>query len=122
MARWIRSTALSMSRMSMGEVVRERSRSRNSAASSAEEMPRAASTVVSRYGYPAPRRRATSCSFGVPMVHFLNFTGVPSFHLGIESHNNYSIIAEQGCQVKKKCGRKTLKLQRIFGVRQALFD
>ena len=48
MARWIRSTARSMSRIRMGEMVRLRSRSRNSAASSAVVMPRAAITVESR--------------------------------------------------------------------------
>ena len=47
---WIRATALSMSRMSMGEIVREVSRSNASAAASEVVMPRAASTVASRLG------------------------------------------------------------------------
>ena len=48
MARWMRSTALSMSRISMGEMVSFRSRSKNSAAASGVVMPRAASTVLRR--------------------------------------------------------------------------
>ena len=75
MARWMRATALSMSRISMGERVKERSRSKNAAAASGVVTPRAASTVESRYGYPALRRRATSCSAGWVMFHFLNFMG-----------------------------------------------
>ena len=50
MARWMRSTALSMSLRSMGEWVSLRERSKNSAAASAEVMPRAASTVDKRHG------------------------------------------------------------------------
>ena len=48
MARWIRATALSMSRINVGEMVSFRSRSKNSAAASAVVMPRAARTVESR--------------------------------------------------------------------------